>query len=287
MVLEGAKIEELDDDFDINEKDIIRPSKPLGMCKIRHCVRKKAIRDTRMRVMKPCNSSDEDSDKVQINHCKMVKINKLQKPRGKINNRKYILVIIVVNMVLLLYFLVLDKKIRNLKMRCIRTDCTDSESDGDDDDDEEDDEEDEDIEDEDSESMEAMEIGISPIDPISDQQVPSTLINRQLLEDYSGDENSMSSRMSNKSDKNMADFDGEDSGCDEELMQLAACAQTHLSTQQLNHMAFHSNFQTSKNVHPCTQNITTTISNQFNIENVCKPGSTLLWDLLQDDNIVR
>lgn len=86
MVLEGAKIEELDDDFD--EKEIIRPSKPLGMCKIRQCVREKAIRDTRMRVMKPCNSSDEDSDKIQINHCKIVKGNKLQKPRGKMNNRK-------------------------------------------------------------------------------------------------------------------------------------------------------------------------------------------------------
>lgn len=86
LVLEGAKIEELDDDFDINDKDIIRPTKPLGMCKIRHCVRKK--RDTRMRVMKPCNSSDEDSDKVQINHCKLAKGSKLQKSRGKINNRK-------------------------------------------------------------------------------------------------------------------------------------------------------------------------------------------------------
>lgn len=175
-------------------------------------------------------------------------------------------------------------------MRCIRTDCTedDSESDGEEDDDEEDEDEDEDIEDEDSESMEAMEIGISPIQipATSDQQVPSTLINRQMLEDYSGDENSMSSRMSNKSDKNMADFDGEDSGCDEELLQLAAHTNTNLSTQQLNQMAFHSNFQTSKNVHPSTQNITTTISNQFNIENVCKPGSTLLWDLLQDDDIV-
>lgn len=98
LVLEGAKIEELDDDYDISEKVIIRPSKPLGMCKIRHCVRKKAIRDTRMKVMKPCNSSDEDSDKVQINHCKLVKGNKLQKPRGKMNNRKlYIIIILVVN----------------------------------------------------------------------------------------------------------------------------------------------------------------------------------------------
>lgn len=88
FILEGAKIEELDDDFDINEKDIIRPTKPLSMCKIRHCVRKKGIIDTRMRIMKPCNSSDDDSDKVEINHCKLVKGNKLQKSRGKINNRK-------------------------------------------------------------------------------------------------------------------------------------------------------------------------------------------------------
>lgn len=184
----------------------------------------------------------------------------------------------------------IDKKMCNLKMRCLRTGCTEdeSETEGEDEDDDDDDDEDEDddIEDEDSESMEAMEIGISPIDPTSDQQVPSTLINRQMLEDYSGDENSMSSRMSNKSDKNMADFDGEDSGCDEELLQLAARAQTHLSPQQLNHMAFHSNFQSNKSVHSGTNSITSTLSNQFNIENVCKPGSTLLWDLLQDENIV-
>lgn len=32
---------------------------------------------------------------------------------------------------------------------------------------------------------------------------------------------SYSSRMSNKSEKNMADFDGEDSVCEEELAQLA------------------------------------------------------------------
>lgn len=94
LVLEGAKIEELNDEFDINELDIIRPSKQLGMCKLRHCVRKKGIRDTlgSMSIMKTCNSSDDDSDKVQINHCKIVKINKHQKLRGKINNRKYILI---------------------------------------------------------------------------------------------------------------------------------------------------------------------------------------------------
>lgn len=37
---------------------------------------------------------------------------------------------------------------------------------------------------------------------------------------------SYSSRMSNKSEKNMADFDGEDSVCEEELAQLAE----HVST---------------------------------------------------------
>lgn len=40
----------------------------------------------------------------------------------------------------------------------------------------------------------------------------------------SGEDCSVSSRMSTKSEKNMADFDGEDSVCDEELMQLAAHA---------------------------------------------------------------
>lgn len=51
---------------------------------------------------------------------------------------------------------------------------------------------------------------------------------RHILEMLSGEEaevegdadGSYSSRMSNKSEKNMADFDGEDSVCDEELAQL-------------------------------------------------------------------
>lgn len=48
------------------------------------------------------------------------------------------------------------------------------------------------------------------------------------MEEGEGDgdgEGSLSSRMSNKSEKNMADFDGEESGCDEELAQFAARAQ--------------------------------------------------------------
>ncbi|PNF29487.1 hypothetical protein B7P43_G04551, partial [Cryptotermes secundus] len=55
---------------------------------------------------------------------------------------------------------------------------------------------------------------------------------RELMDEMmSGEEGSYSSRMSNKSEKNMADFDGEESGCDDELVQLAA--QAHLSPHSL------------------------------------------------------
>ncbi|XP_026678038.1 ubiquitin carboxyl-terminal hydrolase 34-like [Diaphorina citri] len=101
----------------------------------------------------------------------------------------------------------------------------------------------------------------------------------------SGDEEegSLSSRMSNKSEKNMADFDGEDSACDDELAQLAAtaqfCSQAHMSPQLMYHSRFlHQSSKLAKEMAP--------ILSQFNIDSVCKPGKTLLWDLLQDENIV-
>jgi hypothetical protein len=50
----------------------------------------------------------------------------------------------------------------------------------------------------------------------------ATFPHRSLVESEDG---SYSSRMSNKSEKNMADFEGEESGCEEEeLSQLAAQA---------------------------------------------------------------
>lgn len=61
--------------------------------------------------------------------------------------------------------------------------------------------------------------------------IPEVPRDEHLLELLSGDEiegeanGSYSSRMSNKSEKNMGDFDGEDSVCDEELAHLAAQAQ--------------------------------------------------------------
>lgn len=45
-------------------------------------------------------------------------------------------------------------------------------------------------------------------------------------------------------------------------------------------MAFHTRFHANK------VSALAPILSQFNLENVCKPGNTLLWDLLQDDKIV-
>ncbi|XP_063231242.1 ubiquitin carboxyl-terminal hydrolase 34 isoform X2 [Bacillus rossius redtenbacheri] len=104
---------------------------------------------------------------------------------------------------------------------------------------------------------------------------------RELMEEMlSGDEGSYSSRMSNKSEKNMADFDGEESGCDDELVQLATQARL---PQHLN-VAFHPRFHPGKS--PGLQDAPR-LASQFKVEHVCRPGSTLLWDLLQDDKIVQ
>ncbi|KAL3285850.1 hypothetical protein HHI36_000370 [Cryptolaemus montrouzieri] len=101
-----------------------------------------------------------------------------------------------------------------------------------------------------------------------------------ILEMLSGEEaevegdndGSYSSRMSNKSEKNMADFDGEDSVCEEELVQLAVRV-------QMNAMAN----QSSPDKSP--MRVDSCLSSNFKADNVCQPGNTLLWDLLQDDKI--
>ncbi|KAK9875297.1 hypothetical protein WA026_007695 [Henosepilachna vigintioctopunctata] len=101
-----------------------------------------------------------------------------------------------------------------------------------------------------------------------------------ILEMLSGEEaeiegdndGSYSSRMSNKSEKNMADFDGEDSVCEEELVQLAVRVQMNTMTKQS------SPDKSPVRVDPC-------LSSNFKADNVCQPGNTLLWDLLQDDKI--
>ncbi|XP_034239169.1 ubiquitin carboxyl-terminal hydrolase puf isoform X4 [Thrips palmi] len=96
-------------------------------------------------------------------------------------------------------------------------------------------------------------------------------------------EGSYSSRMSTKSEKNLADFEGEESNCDEELAQLAARA------HQLSQMGMQCFNQHSPKL--CNRlgiregARDQRLRSQFDMECVCKPGSTLLWDLLQDDKI--
>ncbi|XP_017767834.1 PREDICTED: ubiquitin carboxyl-terminal hydrolase 34 [Nicrophorus vespilloides] len=104
-----------------------------------------------------------------------------------------------------------------------------------------------------------------------------------MLELLSGDEaevegdadGSYSSRMSNKSEKNMADFDGEDSVCEEELAQLAE------QQAQMNLHALISRASPEKS----PVRLDPRLSACFKLENVCQPGNTLLWDLLQDNKI--
>ncbi|KAF7284487.1 hypothetical protein GWI33_022078 [Rhynchophorus ferrugineus] len=90
-------------------------------------------------------------------------------------------------------------------------------------------------------------------------------------------EGSYSSRMSNKSEKNMADFDGEESGCEEELAQL---------TENHPNLNLHIIAHTPEKSPPVRM-IDPRLSACFKPDNVCQPGNTLLWDLLQDDKICQ
>uniref|UniRef100_A0A6P7F8D8 ubiquitinyl hydrolase 1 n=1 Tax=Diabrotica virgifera virgifera TaxID=50390 RepID=A0A6P7F8D8_DIAVI len=87
-------------------------------------------------------------------------------------------------------------------------------------------------------------------------------------------EGSYSSRMSNKSEKNMADFDGEDSVCEDELARLTEHASMNLHV--FNHPAEKATIRADLRLSAC-----------FKVDNVCQPGNTLLWDLLQDDKICQ
>lgn len=107
--------------------------------------------------------------------------------------------------------------------------------------------------------------------------------------------------MSNKSEKNMADFDGEDSPCEEELIQLAArahCLAFNLPRTRSSRDGSSSEKGSSgKSEKRSGGNKTSSNSDSmvvkepsvtgvFKINDVCQPGNTLLWDLLQDDKIV-
>lgn len=105
-----------------------------------------------------------------------------------------------------------------------------------------------------------------------------------------------SSHVSNKSEKNLADFDGEESGCEDELAQLAAHAQAQLNshpmTQRLTNMAcmytphLHGSGKHSHHFLGRSPREVRQALDHFELDSVCEPGQTLLWDLLQDDKIV-
>lgn len=117
----------------------------------------------------------------------------------------------------------------------------------------------------------------------------------------SAENDESSSPISNKSEKNMADFDDEDSPCEEELAQLTA-ASSHYSSSPRNRIdqnrsSTPNNIQKSHKNHVKTSGSSGNEKNKSNSSNVsspmrarspdiCQPGNTLLWDLLQDDKIV-
>lgn len=121
------------------------------------------------------------------------------------------------------------------------------------------------------------------------------------LMDYlrSAENDESSSPISNKSEKNMADFDDEDSPCEEELAQLTATS-SHYSTQnRIDHNRSNTpnNLQKVQKNHVKNSGSSGNEKNKSNSSNVsspmrarspdvCQPGNTLLWDLLQDDKIV-
>ncbi|KTG46700.1 hypothetical protein cypCar_00027517, partial [Cyprinus carpio] len=97
-----------------------------------------------------------------------------------------------------------------------------------------------------------------------------------------------SSQVSAKSEKNMADFDGEESGCEEELVQINSHAelsshlQQHLPNLAKSHMIVSASGP-AVHKHQYSAHAVTDI----NLDNVCKKGNTLLWDLVQDDNAIH
>lgn len=132
------------------------------------------------------------------------------------------------------------------------------------------------------------------------------IADNQIMDFLQAAENDGSSSiMSNKSEKNMADFDDEDSPCEEELAQLAASSphclpqfslprsradinrsSTPPTAKKLNkeHNKSTSSSGSGDKMLKASGSGMITSSPQKSSD-ICQPGSTLLWDLLQDDKI--
>lgn len=124
----------------------------------------------------------------------------------------------------------------------------------------------------------------------------NTMANNHLIGMLSGGENdgSYSSPLSQKSGKNMADFDDDDSPCEEELAQLAASShclaafaassrERNITQNVLNSVNNALTVKSSRNALRATESVRT---NQMTANEVSQPCNILLWDLLMDDKIV-
>lgn len=117
------------------------------------------------------------------------------------------------------------------------------------------------------------------------------------LMDYlrSTENDGSSSPMSTKSEKNLADFDDEESPC-EELTALATkpnqsflfSRENRSSTPDNAHKVAKQMSESSGEKNKSSGNSSTQSSSlRTKSPDICQPGNTLLWDLLQDDKIVR
>lgn len=125
----------------------------------------------------------------------------------------------------------------------------------------------------------------------------STMSDSHLIDLLSGAENdgSYSSPISNKSDKNMADFEDEDSPLEEELAQLAAASHCLAFAPRARPISINEHFHSTANASSKSSRSSCKVMEEvlkernrspYRIAEVCQPGNTLLWDLLMDDKIV-
>lgn len=168
------------------------------------------------------------------------------------------------------------------------------------------------------EALEASMHGNAPFDPLATnriQRIKRLDLHNDMLSAGEND-GSYSSPLSQKSGKNMADFDDDDSPCEEELAQLAAtshCLTAFATPRNLNlgeHFVAgtgnsnatvnaastiptaaaapktNRNPSTAKliaNAEPTACKLSTT---QMTVTEISQPANILLWDLLMDDKIV-
>lgn len=144
--------------------------------------------------------------------------------------------------------------------------------------------------------------------------VLQSITDSHLIDLLSGAENdgSYSSPLSNKSEKNMGDFEDEDSPCEEELAQLSNthCLSVSLKGLRARPLGIGESLpakgvlskaesvssSTIKSSATSVSSITGCVLKPhssgagvpltYRMTDVCKPGNTLLWDLLMDDKIV-